>query len=121
MPNIRIQLFDMNNDELLDSKEFIVKSDKAMIKSRASKILAQYFPEFLRAKGRNSAFAGNEILPILEKNNTSWLAFRLNTGDKSHSGYQPPLKGRVAKLNQVDNPFNDLKRGNWIYAIISEV
>jgi len=58
-------------------------------------------------------FAGMEILPIMEKSERGWLAWRLRTEDDTPSGYQPPLPGRVGKSNVRGTPLSDRSRGIW--------
>jgi hypothetical protein len=96
-----------------------VNSSKRLTTLRVARILAQSLPCFLRRKGRYSRFAGAEILPVLEASEKGWRAWRLCTGDDNPSGFEPPLPGRVGKLNSKGNPFADRKHGLWENAEIS--
>jgi hypothetical protein len=103
-------------------RELVVESDsdKRLTAKRASHLLAQSCPGFARAKGRYASMAGVEVLPALEATKSGWRAWRLETGDDSPSGWQPPIPGRVGKLNSANNPFADRSKGVWLRADISE-
>ena len=96
-----------------------VESTKRLTKARIARILARALPAFRRRKGRASRFAGAEVLPVLEKTSDGWRAWRLSTGDDLPSGFEPPLSGRVGKLNSAGNPFADRAKGSWEQADIS--
>jgi putative transposase len=96
-----------------------VESTKRFTKARIARILARTLPSFRRRKGRASRFAGAEFLPVLEKTSDCWRAWRLSTGDDLPSGFEPPLSGRVGKLNSSGNPFADRAKGSWEQADIS--
>jgi hypothetical protein len=102
--------------------QFIIETgtDKRMTSQRTARILAQYCPGFRRRKGRYASTAGVQILPIMEKTENGWRALRLETGDDSPSGYEPPLPGRAGKLSSANNPFANLSKGVWLRADIFE-
>jgi hypothetical protein len=94
------------------------ESAKNVTKARAARILSKSCPEFGRRRGRASSAAGVQILPVLEKTPDGWRAWRLCTSDGQPSGFEPPLKGRVGKLNSRDNPYSDRATGSWEQADI---
>jgi hypothetical protein len=65
--------------------------------------------------------AGVEVLPVVEPVENGWRAWRLLTGDDKPSGWQPPIAGRVGKLNSEGNKFADRSQGDWLCAFISEL
>ena len=97
------------------------QSSKRLTKGRVARILADALPAFRRRKGRSSALAGTSILPILEKTPLGWRAWRLCTGDNRPAGFEPPLKGRVGRLNSRGNEFSDRDSGTWESADIEIV
>jgi hypothetical protein len=97
------------------------ESPKNVTKARAARILAKSCPEFRRRRGRTSSAAGVQILPVLEKTADGWRAWRLCTSNGQPSGFEPPLKGRVGKLNSRNNPYSDRATGSWEQADISVV
>ena len=101
--------------------DVVVESNKRLTGIRAARVLAREFPGFMRGKGRYSSFAGVEILPVVDKKGDEWHAWRLSSHDKDPSGFQPPVPGRVGKLNSRENPYADLARGVWQLARISEL
>jgi len=119
---VRIKIYNRSKHDksllLFEEHDIFIESSKSLTAKRAAKILVNYFPQFKRRKGRYSAFAGVEILPVVEKVDLGWRAWRLNTGDNSPSGFQPPLPGRTGKANQKNNPFCDMSNGEWQCAII---
>ena len=108
--------------ELVVIRELVVEteSDKHLTVKRVARLLAQSCPGFARAKGRHASMAGVEVLPVLEATENGWRAWRLETGDDSPAGWQPPIPGRVGKLNSANNPFADRSKGVWLRADISE-
>ena len=94
------------------------ESAKHVTKVRAARILAKSCPEFRRRRGRASSAAGVQILPVLEKTPDGWRAWRLCTTDGQPSGFEPPLKGRVGKINSRDNPYSERATGSWEQADI---
>ena len=64
---------------------------------------------------------GVDVLPVVKATEDGWCAWRLETGDDSPSGYEPPISGRVGKLNSADNRFADRKSGVWQRADIVEL
>jgi hypothetical protein len=64
--------------------------------------------------------AGAELLPVVEPTENGWRAWRLETGDDAPSGWQPPIPGRVGKLNSANNPVADRTKGVWLRVDISE-
>ena len=111
------------NSERIVVRELTVDTDsgKRLTASRAARILARSVPGFRRRKGRYARMDGVAVLPVMEATEQGWCAWRLNTGDDAPSGYEPPIPGRVGKLNSVNNPFADRTRGVWERADISEV
>ena len=97
------------------------QSSKRPTKGRIARVLADTLPAFRRRKGRSSALAGTWILPVLEKTPLGWRAWRLSTGDNQPAGFEPPLKGRVGKLNSQGNEFSDRDSGTWESADIEIV
>lgn len=95
-------------------------SDKRLTANRVARILAQSRPEFRRVKGRYARMTGVDVLPVIEPSEKGWRAWRLETGDASPSGWQPPIPGRVGKLNSAKNIFADRANGVWLRADISE-
>ena len=95
-------------------------SDKRLTANRVARVLAQTCPGFTRAKGRYARTAGVDVLPVIEATENGWRAWRLETGDDSPSGWQPPIPGRVGKLNSAENVFADRANGVWLRADISE-
>jgi hypothetical protein len=96
-------------------------SDKRLTTSRAARLLARSVPGFRRRKGRNARMDGVDVLPVMEAAGEGWCAWRLETGDDAPSGYEPPVPGRVGKLNSASNSFANRKTGKWQQAVISEV
>src|SRR5213080_4671354 len=109
MPRIRIVISreSPSQRERVVIKELIVEAetDKRLTANRVARLLAQSCPGFVRAKGRFAVMAGVEVLPVVEPTENGWRAWRLETGDDSPSGWQPPIPGRVGKLNSANNPF----------------
>src|SRR5262245_27505562 len=103
-------------------REVVVEteSDKRLTATRAARLLARSCPGFARTKGRYARAAGVEVLPVVEPTENGWRAWRLETGDDSPSGWQPPIPGRVGKSNSANNPFAERAKGNWFRADISE-
>jgi hypothetical protein len=64
---------------------------------------------------------GVDVLPVMEVAGEGWCAWRLETGDDAPSGYEPPIPGRVGKLNSAGNSFANRKTGEWERAEISEL
>jgi len=64
---------------------------------------------------------GVDVLPVMEAAGDGWCAWRLYTGDDAPSGYEPPIPGRVGKLNSAGHSFANRKTGRWERAAISEV
>lgn len=96
------------------------ESGKQLTASRIARVLAQRCPEFRRAKGPRARMAGVDVLPVVERTQNGWQAWRLEIGADAPSGWQPPLPGRVGKLNATNNPFADRTNGVWLRADISE-
>jgi hypothetical protein len=96
------------------------ESAKRLTTARVARLLARTLPGFRRRKGRYSISAGSETLPVLEATQEGWRAWRLSLGDDTPSGFEPPLPGRVGKLNSAGNPFADRSRGVWECVDISE-
>jgi hypothetical protein len=123
IPQLRIVVShkDPINGKRIITRDLLVtiNSAKRLTTLRVTRILAQTLPCFLRRKGRYSRLAGAEILPVLEATEKGWGAWRLCTGDDNPSGFEPPLPGRVGKLNSKGNPFADRKYGLWENAEIS--
>ena len=94
------------------------ESSKRITKGRAARLLAKRCPGFRRRRGRSSAGAGAEILPVLEEIASGWRAWRLYTDGNRPSGFEPPLRGRVGKSNSRGNPFADRGAGVWEQANI---
>ena len=103
-------------------RELVVEAetDKRLSANRVARLLAQSCPGFARAKGRYARMAGVEVLPVIEPTENGWRAWRLETGDDSPSGWEPPIPGRVGKLNSAKNPFAHRAKGVWLCADISE-
>jgi hypothetical protein len=124
MPKIRIVISrDGTQSRRVLISELIVetKSDKRLTADRVARLLAQSCPGFRRAKGRYARMAGVDVLPAIEATEVGWRAWRLETGDDSPSGWQPPVPGRVGKLNSGNNAFADRTKGAWLRADISEL
>ena len=94
------------------------ESSKPLTKGRVARLIADKLPSFRRSKGRSSAFAGVEVLPVLEETPLGWRAWRLHTGNNRPSGFEPPLKGRVGRSNSRNNPHADRAVGVWEVAEI---
>jgi hypothetical protein len=109
--------------ERLVIREFIVDTDseKRLTANRAARVLARSVPGFRRRKGRNALMDGVAVLPVMEATEQGWCAWRLMTGGDAPSGYEPPIPGRVGKLNSANNPLADRTRGIWERADVSEV
>src|SRR5437870_5457682 len=79
------------------------ESGKRLTASRAARVLARSVPGFRRRKGRNARMDGIAVLPVMEAVGQGWCAWRLKTGDDAPSGFEPPIHGRIGKLNSVNN------------------
>jgi hypothetical protein len=103
-------------------REVVVEteSDKRLTANRVARLLAHSCPGFARRKGRYARVAGIDVLPVVERIENGWRAWRLETGDDSPSGWEPPIAGRVGKLNAANNPFTNRAKGVWLRADISE-
>jgi hypothetical protein len=104
-------------------QELIVDSDsdKRLTAKRAARVLARSVTGFRRCKGRNALMDGVAVLPIMEATEQGWCAWRLKTSGDEPSGYEPPIPGRVGKLNSANNPLADRTKGVWERADVSEV
>lgn len=124
MPRLRIVITrdSPSQREPVVITELVVETqtDKRLTAKRVARLLVQSCPGFARAKGRNASMAGVETLPVVEPSENGWRAWRLETGDDSPCGWQPPIPGRVGKLNSANNPFADRAKGVWLRADISE-
>lgn len=122
MPRVKISISRRSRDALVVVSQLVVESEsrRRLTRNTVARLLAPHCPGFTRAKGRYAAGAGVEVLPVLEKTEAGWRAWRLDTGDDSPSGWQPPLPGRAGRLNSRDNPFADRSAGVWLSAEVSE-
>jgi hypothetical protein len=124
MPKVRITISrDRHSEgERIVISELVVETDsnKRLTANRIARVLAQSCPGFRRAKGQYARMAGVDVLPIIEPSENGWCAWRLETGDDSPSGWQPPIPGRVGKLNSTANVFADRTHGVWLRANILE-
>jgi hypothetical protein len=124
MPKVRIVISrdGPSKGERVVIGELVVETESAkrLTTNRVARLLAQTCPGFARAKGRSDRMAGVDVLPIVEPTENGWRAWRLETGDDSASGWQPPIAGRVGKLNSAKNVFADRANGVWLRADISE-
>jgi len=104
-------------------REFTVDtdSDKRLTANRAARALARSVPGFRRRKGRNALMDGVAVLPVMEATEQGWRAWRLKTGGDEPSGYEPPVPGRVGRLNSAHNPLADRTKGVWERADVLEV
>jgi len=109
-----------NDREVVREIVVATESDKQPTAGRIARVLAQRCPEFRRAKGPRARMAGVDVLPVVERTQNGWQAWRLEIGNNSPSGWQPPIPGRVGKLNSTNNPFADRTNGVWLRADISE-
>jgi hypothetical protein len=105
------------------TREVIVAADswKQPTRARVARLLAEALPAFRRRRGRASAGAGAEILPVIEATTSGWRAWRLYTASNQPSGFEPPIKGRVGKFNSHNNPFADRGSGVWEQADVAVV
>ncbi len=124
MPKVKIVI---SRDAPSESERVLIServvetdSDKRLTANRVARALAQCCPGFRRAKGRYARMAGVDVLPIVEGTENGWSAWRLETGDDAPSGRQPPLSGRVGKVNSAKNAFADRANGVWLRADITE-
>jgi hypothetical protein len=108
-------------DQVVSEIAVQTESAKRVTKSRIARALADAVPGFRRRRGRFAIAAGAETLPVLERTPNGWQAWRLMTGSKEPSGFEPPLPGRVGKANSSANPFADRSKGKWERADISVV
>jgi len=113
---------------VVTSERFVVReltvdtdSGKRLTANRVARVLTRSVPGFRRRKGRNALMDGVAVLPVMEATEQGWRAWRLKTGDDEPSGYEPPIPGRVGKLNSANNPLADRTRGVWEQADVSEV
>jgi len=124
MPKVKIVISrdGLSSGERVVNRELVIEtgSDKRLTANRIARVLAQTCPGFTRAKGRYARTAGVDVLPVIEATENGWRAWRLETGDDSPSGWQPPIPGRVGKLNSDGNVFADRASGVWLRADISE-
>jgi len=111
------------NDERIIVRTLTVDTDsgKRLTASRAARVLARSVPGFRRRKGRYARMDGVSVLPVMEVTGQGWCAWRLKTGDDAPSGYEPPIPGRVGKLNSANNTLADRTSGVWERADVSEV
>jgi hypothetical protein len=122
MPKVRIVV--TTADDLRSViRELTVDSGsaKSLTARRAARVLAQIIPGFRRRKGTYARQDGVAVLPAMEPTDDGWCAWRLKVAGDEPSGYEPPIRGRVGKLNSTNNPFADRKRGTWERAEVSEL